>query len=222
MVAVCVHEARDSNVDGEPLVWLVETARELNAGRLDLLSRVIIANVHMVGFFGCGHVACSTSDTAGCCSTRTWRYSERLLLRAYRVHVGLCPNSWDCITRRLAVGISQLPIAKFPVLLNRRHLRAMVALEHPLRAQLRVESSIVMQSLVRRFLARVLVCQASMHRSTRADVSRYWFEVVNQQESSNIADINWASSTGCMRHAQDGSAHEHVGPLHIFVTHAYA
>jgi len=37
----------------------------------------------------------------------------------------------------------------------------MVALEHPLRAQLRVESAIVMQSLVRRFLARTLVRQAS-------------------------------------------------------------
>ncbi|CAM9499132.1 unnamed protein product, partial [Ectocarpus sp. 12 AP-2014] len=37
------------------------------------------------------------------------------------------------------------------------HLRAMVALEHPLRALLRVESAIVMQSLVRRFLARTLI-----------------------------------------------------------------
>lgn len=35
----------------------------------------------------------------------------------------------------------------------------MAALEHPARALLRVESAIVMQSLVRRFLARGLVLQ---------------------------------------------------------------
>lgn len=41
-----------------------------------------------------------------------------------------------------------------------RHVKAMAALEHPERALLRVESAIVMQSLVRRFLARTLVLQA--------------------------------------------------------------
>ncbi|CAM9504447.1 unnamed protein product, partial [Ectocarpus fasciculatus] len=40
------------------------------------------------------------------------------------------------------------------------HPSAKVALEHPLKALLRVESAIVMQSLVRRFLARTLVQQA--------------------------------------------------------------
>ncbi|CBJ33282.1 C2H2 zinc finger protein [Ectocarpus siliculosus] len=49
-----------------------------------------------------------------------------------------------------------------------RHLRAMVALEHPLRALLRVESAIVMQSLVRRFLARTLVRQISAFRNMNA------------------------------------------------------
>ncbi|CAM9950179.1 unnamed protein product [Scytosiphon promiscuus] len=49
-----------------------------------------------------------------------------------------------------------------------RHLRAMVALEHPMRAQLRVESSIVMQSLVRRFLGRTLVLQIAAFRNVNA------------------------------------------------------
>lgn len=40
----------------------------------------------------------------------------------------------------------------------------MVALEHAEKARTRVESAIVMQSLVRRFLARVLTGQASLHR----------------------------------------------------------
>lgn len=39
----------------------------------------------------------------------------------------------------------------------------MAALEHPQRATRRVESAIVMQSLVRRFLARALVLQAREH-----------------------------------------------------------
>lgn len=43
-----------------------------------------------------------------------------------------------------------------------RHEKAMVALEYPAKALKRVESAILMQSLVRRFLARVLVRQASL------------------------------------------------------------
>lgn len=39
----------------------------------------------------------------------------------------------------------------------------MAALEHPQRATQRVESATVMQSLVRRFLARALVLQAREH-----------------------------------------------------------
>lgn len=66
--------------------------------------------------------------------------------------------------RFFAVGVGLLPyhaLRRLTTKKKRRHLRAMVALEHPLTAQLRVESAIVMQSLVRRFLARTLVCQAS-------------------------------------------------------------
>eukprot|EP00903_Cladosiphon_okamuranus_P016056 g14823.t1 len=52
--------------------------------------------------------------------------------------------------------------------IQKTHLRAMMALERPLRAQLRVESAIVMQSLVRRFLARTLVRQIAAFRSVNA------------------------------------------------------
>lgn len=44
---------------------------------------------------------------------------------------------------------------------HHRHERDIVALEHPARALKRVESAVVMQSLVRRFLARSLVLQVS-------------------------------------------------------------
>lgn len=44
---------------------------------------------------------------------------------------------------------------------NRRE-RAKLSLEHPERARNRVEAAITIQSLMRRFLARVLVCQASL------------------------------------------------------------
>lgn len=48
----------------------------------------------------------------------------------------------------------------------------MVALEHPLRAQRRVESAIVMQSLVRRFLGRTLVLQVSVETDASMLLSR--------------------------------------------------
>lgn len=46
---------------------------------------------------------------------------------------------------------------------SRRRLKAIMALEHPEKARMRVESAIVMQSLVRRFLARVLVTQVGQY-----------------------------------------------------------
>lgn len=42
-------------------------------------------------------------------------------------------------------------------------------MEHPERARKRVESAIVIQSLMRRFLARVLVCQVSLIFCTNHD-----------------------------------------------------